>query len=97
MTVATQRHLKFVTHNDLDTGARMTRLTPTDITCHRNYFYQKCFTNDGKKLLFAGEFGTGNLWNYHLLDLETQVATQLTDQARENTFGGFFGLRLFGN
>ncbi|HDD1125874.1 TPA: hypothetical protein O9998_005780, partial [Escherichia coli] len=29
------------------------RLTPTDILCHRNYFYQKCFTNDGKKLIFA--------------------------------------------
>jgi oligogalacturonide lyase len=89
MTVSTQRPLKFETRQDPDTGAKVTRLTPTDITCHRNYFYQKCFTNDGSKLIFAGEFGPGNLWNYHLLDLQSQVATQLTDQARENTFGGF--------
>lgn len=92
---ATQRQLKFETSVDPDTGARVTRLTPLDVTCHRNYFYQKCFTNDGKKLIFGGEFGPniGNPaspnWNYHLLDLETQVATQLTDQPGENTFGGF--------
>ena len=54
---ATERQLRFVTRQDPDTGARVTRLTPTDVTCHRNYFYQKCFTNDGSKLLFAGEFG----------------------------------------
>ena len=47
MTVSTQRQLKFDTRQDPDTGAMVTRLTPTDITCHRNYFYQKCFTNDG--------------------------------------------------
>jgi oligogalacturonide lyase len=86
---ATQRQLNFVTKTDPDTGATVTRLTPLDVTCHRNYFYQKCFTNDGKHLLFAGEFGPENHWNYHLLDLESQVATQLTDQAKENTFGGF--------
>lgn len=86
---ATQRQLNFVTKTDPDTGATVTRLTPLDVTCHRNYFYQKCFTNDGKRLLFAGEFGPENYWNYHLLDLESQVATQLTDQAKENTFGGF--------
>lgn len=88
---ATQRQLKFVTREDPDTGARVTRLTPTDVTCHRNYFYQKCFTNDGKKLIFGAEFGPqpSPNWNYHLLDLESQVATQLSDQAGENTFGGF--------
>jgi len=89
MTKATQRHLKFESRQDPDTGARVTRLTPTDITCHRNYFYQKCFTKDGSRLVFAGEFGPGNAWNYHLLDLNSQVATQLTDQRGENTFGGF--------
>ena len=89
MTVSKKRQLKFETRQDTDTGAKVTRLTPTDITCHRNYFYQKCFTNDGSKLIFGAEFGPGNLWNYHLLDLQSQVATQLTDQARENTFGGF--------
>lgn len=86
---ATERQLNFVSQQDPDTGARVTRLTPLDVTCHRNYFYQKCFTNDGGKLLFAGEFGPGKHWNYQLLDLQSQVATQLTDQPGENTFGGF--------
>ena len=89
MPKATERQLKFVTHHDPDTGARVTRLTPPEVTCHRNYFYQKCFTNDGSKLIFAGEFGPSKNWNYHLLDLQSQVATQLTDGAGENTFGGF--------
>ncbi|MBT9504477.1 MAG: oligogalacturonate lyase [Burkholderiaceae bacterium] len=91
MSKSTQRQLQFETRVDADTGARVTRLTPTDVTCHRNYFYQKCFTNDGSKLIFGAEYGpqeTPN-WNYHLLDLKTQVATQLTDQKGENTFGGF--------
>jgi oligogalacturonide lyase len=86
---STVRQLAFHTTADRDTGARVTRLTPTDVTCHRNYFYQKCFTNDGRKLVFGAEFGPGTNWNYHLLDLDTQSATQLTDQAGENTFGGF--------
>jgi oligogalacturonide lyase len=35
--------------------------------CHRNYFYQKCFTRDGSKLIFGGAF-EGH-WNYYLLDI----------------------------
>jgi oligogalacturonide lyase len=89
MSKSTVRQLAFHTHQDRDTGARVTRLTPTDVTCHRNYFYQKCFTNDGRHLLFGAEFGPGTSWNYHLLDLSTQQAVQLTDQPGENTFGGF--------
>ncbi len=91
----TRRTLKFVTHTDPDTGASVTRLTPRDVTCHRNYFYQKCFTNDGKRLIFGAEFGPDigdpavPNWNYHLLDLESGTALQLSDGARENTFGGF--------
>jgi oligogalacturonide lyase len=87
----TERQLKFLSRQDPDTGARVTRLTPLDVTCHRNYFYQKCFSNDGSKLLFAGGFDhpTGKDWNYHLLNLQNQVALQLTDQPGENTFGGF--------
>lgn len=90
-TVGTERQLRYETRHDPDTGAKVTRLTPKDVTCHRNYFYQKCFTNDGAKLLFAGEFGPhpGPNWNYHLLDLASGTATQLTAGARENTFGGF--------
>ena len=57
------------------------------MTCHRNYFYQKCFFNDGSHLLFAGEFD-GN-WNYYLLDLAKAEAVQLTEGAGDNTFGGF--------
>ena len=87
MSKSTIRQLSFVTHQDPDTGARVTRLTPTDVTCHRTYFYQKCFTNDGQKLVFGAQFGEH--WNYHLLDLPSQTATQLSDQADENTFGGF--------
>ncbi|KLV08319.1 oligogalacturonate lyase family protein [Photobacterium ganghwense] len=79
--------LAFESFIDDDTQVKVTRLTPTDITCHRNYFYQKCFTKDGKKLLFAGDFD-GNR-NYYLLDLEAQQATQLTEGKGDNTFGGF--------
>lgn len=89
MKKSTQRQLKFETRQDPDTGAQVTRLTPADVTCHRNYFYQKCFTNDGTKLIFGAEFGPGTHWNYHLLDLQSQVATQLSDGGGENTFGGF--------
>ncbi|APV51836.1 oligogalacturonate lyase [Betaproteobacteria bacterium GR16-43] len=95
MSKHTRRDLRFETRTDPDTGAGITRLTPRDVTCHRNYFYQKCFTNDGKRLIFGGEFGpdVGDPakpnWNYHLLDLESRTALQLTDGARENTFGGF--------
>ncbi|MEF7614384.1 oligogalacturonate lyase family protein [Aquincola sp. MAHUQ-54] len=89
MSKSTVRQLAFESFCDPDTGAGVTRLTPHDVTCHRPYFYQKCFTNDGRKLLFGGEFGPGADWNYHLLDLDTQTATQLTDQPGENTFGGF--------
>ncbi|MDF5612469.1 oligogalacturonate lyase family protein, partial [Vibrio parahaemolyticus] len=79
--------LNFETFVDSDTQVKVTRLTPTDVICHRNYFYQKCFTQDGKKLLFAGDFD-GNR-NYYLLDLETQQAVQLTEGKGDNTFGGF--------
>lgn len=79
--------LDFHTFQDADTGAELVRLTPVDVLCHRNYFYQKCFTRDGCKLLFAGEFGDHR--NYYLLDLKTQQAVQLTEGAGDNTFGGF--------
>jgi oligogalacturonide lyase len=91
MSKGSERQFQFHSFSDPDTGARVQRLSPLGVTCHRNYFYQKCFTNDGSKLLFAGEFGPqpSPHWNYLLLDLRTQVATQLTDQRSENTFGGF--------
>jgi len=79
--------LPFHHFQDPETGVAMTRLTPPEVLCHRNYFYQKCFTQDGKQLLFAGEFD-GNR-NYYLLDLEKQEAVQLTEGRGDNTFGGF--------
>lgn len=33
--------LHFHHFSDPHTGARITRLTPPDVICHRNYFYQK--------------------------------------------------------
>jgi oligogalacturonide lyase len=83
------RTLDFHDRVDRDTGARVTRLTPPEVTCHRNYFYQKCFTRDGRRLVFGAGFGPGPHWNYHLLDLELRQATQLTEGEGENTFGGF--------
>ncbi|WP_034457597.1 oligogalacturonate lyase family protein [Buttiauxella noackiae] len=79
--------LVYEVSQDPDTGVEITRLTPPEVTCHRNYFYQKCFTNDGNKLLFAGEFD-GN-WNYYLLDIAAAEAVQLTEGTGDNTFGGF--------
>lgn len=83
MQVKLQYHVSI----DPDTGAEVTRLTPPEVVCHRNYFYQKCFTNDGSHLLFAGEFD--NHWNYYLLDLANATAVQLTEGEGDNTFGGF--------
>lgn len=79
--------LTFSSRLDQETGHEVIRLTPPHIVCHRNYFYQKCFTRDGSKLIFGGAF-EGH-WNYYLLDLNRQQATQLTEGAGDNTFGGF--------
>lgn len=79
--------LSYSSFTDEDSKNEIIRLTPEGILCHRNYFYQKCFTNDGQKLLFAGEFDTHR--NYYLLDIEKQTAKQLTEGPGDNTFGGF--------
>ena len=79
--------LSFRTRQDSLTGHDVIRMTPPHIICHRNYFYQKCFTRDGSKLIFGGAF-EGH-WNYYLLDIARQQATQLTEGAGDNTFGGF--------
>lgn len=80
--------LSFTEYTDDETGIRYSRLTPTDVICHRNYFYQKCFTQDSSHLLFAGDFDQGHR-NYYLLDLDKQQARQLTEGDGDNTFGGF--------
>lgn len=79
--------LNYEVSRDPDTGVEVTRLTPPEVTCHRNYFYQKCFFNDGSHLLFAGEFD--GHWNYYLLNIAKAEAVQLTEGAGDNTFGGF--------
>lgn len=79
--------LNYAVSRDPDTGAEVIRLTPPEVTCHRNYFYQKCFFNDGSHLLFAGEFD--GHWNYYLLNMAKAEAVQLTEGAGDNTFGGF--------
>ena len=56
MSKGQQIQLKFESFNDSDTNATVTRITPKDVTCHRNYFYQKCFSNDGQRLIFGGAF-----------------------------------------
>lgn len=79
--------LSFLHTQDSETGHQVIRMTPPHVICHRNYFYQKCFTRDGSKLIFGGAF-EGH-WNYYLLDIARQQATQLTDGPGDNTFGGF--------
>jgi len=79
--------LTFESFKDSDTQVTVTRLTPKEVICHRNYFYQTCFTLDGTKLLFAGDFDKNR--NYYLLDLTSGKATQLTEGSGDNTFGGF--------
>ena len=44
------KKLKFESFYDSESNNEVIRLTPTDILCHRNYFYQKCFT---RILLFS--------------------------------------------
>lgn len=87
MAKGSKIQFSFHTVVDAQTGAKVTRLTPANVLCHRNYFYQKCFTREGNRLLFAGEFD--GYRNYYLLDLTTQMAVQLTEGAGDNTFGGF--------
>ncbi|MBS1209905.1 MAG: ogl [Proteobacteria bacterium] len=81
--------LQFTYHEtrDPDTGVRVTRLSPPDVACPRNYFYQKCFTTDGCKLLFGGEFE--GVFNLYLLDLPSGVARQLTEGTGDNYHGSF--------
>ncbi|PWC13407.1 oligogalacturonate lyase family protein [Brenneria corticis] len=87
MAKGTVTTLDYYQYTDEDTGSNIIRLTPPDVICHRNYFYQKCFLNQGEQLIFAAEFG-GNR-NYYLLDIEKKNATQLTEGPGDNTFGGF--------
>jgi oligogalacturonide lyase len=100
--VKRQGHLESIKMEELTDGktGRITqRLTPKSKVFHRNYFYQKCFTNDGSKLLVGGTFDEPDSimscddfkssLNYHLIDLASGQTTQLTEGNGDNTFGGF--------
>lgn len=77
----------FRAFRDRDTGTLVTRLTPQGTHCLRNYFYQKGFTADGKRLLVGSDLGTR--MNFWLLDVVTGRARQLTEGARENVQGAY--------
>ena len=69
------------------TGVRVTRLTPPGMNCLRTYFYQKCFTDDGRELLMGSEQdGAMNLW---MLDLESGQARQLSEGQGDNVQGAY--------
>ncbi|MDP5239752.1 oligogalacturonate lyase family protein [Uliginosibacterium sp. 31-16] len=78
---------EYLETTDPDTGVRVTRLSPPDVACPRNYFYQKCFTDDGSKLLFGGEFE--DVFNIWLLDLPSGVARQITEGKGDNYHGAY--------
>ncbi|GHV87087.1 oligogalacturonate lyase [Spirochaetia bacterium] len=76
---------EFYTYQDSHTGRTVVRLTPPDCLNHHPYFYNKMFTNDGKKLVYAG-MRDGDR-NYYFLDLENGESLQLTDGKELADFG----------
>jgi oligogalacturonide lyase len=77
----------FLEYRDPSTGARVVRLTPPGAACFRNYFYQKCFSRDGKRLIFGFELGgETNLW---MLELDGGRATQLSQGGGANYQGAY--------
>jgi oligogalacturonide lyase len=78
---------KFFEYRDSSTGIRVTRLSPPDVACMRNYFYQKCFSRDGGRLIFGSELdGEINIWQ---LDLGTGAAHQLSEGKGNNYHGAY--------
>ena len=76
------------------TGKEITRLTPKGVLSHHPYFYNKMFTNDGKKLLLASKINGGR--DYYLLSLETGEALQLTENTGNEAGDGGFDADDFG-
>ena len=85
---ATERQLHFATKADPDTGARVTRsrpwTSPATAPTSTKVLHQRRQEAGLRRRVRGGQD-----FNYHLLDLESQVATQLSDQPGENSFGGF--------
>ncbi len=69
------------------TGVRVTRLSPPGTVCLRNYFYQKCFTDSGDRLLFGME--RDGLVQLCILELAAGKVIQLTDGSGTNVQGSF--------
>jgi oligogalacturonide lyase len=78
---------EFAERRDASTGSRVIRLSPHGVACPRNYFYQKCFTNDGGSLIFGSELsGEMNIWQ---LNLGTGAARQLSEGKGSNYHGAY--------
>jgi oligogalacturonide lyase len=76
---------RFSEYLDSDTGIRVTRVSPPGVACMRNYFYQKCFSRDGGRLVFGSELdGETNIWQ---LELGAGLARQLTEGEGNNYHG----------
>ncbi len=86
MAIGTTYKLKFETLTCAKTGKTFERLTPLNVLSHHPYFYNNIFTKDSKKMVFTSMLD-GVRKNFYLLDLETEIATQLTD----DNIGGFGG------
>lgn len=82
--------LNYYVSYDLDIGVEVICLIFLEVICYCNYFYQKCFFNDGSYLLFVGEFD--GYWNYYLLNIVSVEVVQLIEGVGDNIFGGFFFL-----
>lgn len=75
----------FQTYQDRVTGRTVTKLTPDGTLCHQPYFYNRMFTADGTKLVYAREEnGVRGLW---MLNLTDGISRCLTEESGIDTFG----------
>ncbi len=86
MGIGKQYQLSFETVICPKTRVAYERLTPLDVLSHHPYFYNNIFTRDDQKMIFTSMLD-GKRKNFYLLDMQTQVATQLTDDD-VSEFGG---------
>lgn len=86
MAIGTKYQLKFEEVTCPKTGKKFERLTPLSVLSHHPYFYNNIFTSDSKKMVFTSLLNGKNK-QFYLLDLDTQIATQLTDDIIDG-FGG---------
>ena len=77
---------KFHEFTDEWTGTRVTRLTEPDHVSHHMYFYNRCTTADGSRLLYCAQ--TEGERQLYLMDLHTGDAVQLTEGDGLDDYGG---------